>query len=199
MCPSAITACAMGPDASGADHRTSVGSTAAGTHRAQRRPRHRQVDTAGSEQWSASAGLAHHQPAHHQPRPLAPDDARDGGSQPVGPVLSPLREDADGRPRRVPARVAPPRHDPVLRHPVEDEDDLRVRELLQPLQALRRNVPGELDDGLHRAPAASRARRRPVRAAARPCWPGSRPSARASSPPGVRRPPRRTRSPATAR
>src|SRR5512139_269242 len=62
--------------------------------------------------------------------------AHDGTADAIGTVLAALREDPDTRPRGVVARMSSPAHDLPRIHLIEIEDDLRVRERVDPQERI---------------------------------------------------------------
>src|SRR5262249_45165103 len=79
-------------------------------------------------------------------------DLDDGYAQAIRPVFGALREDADLGPRRVAARMAGTAFDLGFVDPVEEKDDLGVRELLDPVEAARLELRRELDAGADGVP-----------------------------------------------
>ena len=70
----------------------------------------------------------------------------------VGAVLPALRQHPHQRPGRVVSRMARRPHDLLVAHAIEEEDDLDVREGVEPHEAVGGNVVGELHVGDDRIP-----------------------------------------------
>src|SRR5258705_13481239 len=86
-------------------------------------------------------------------RPAPPgDETNDGGAKQVGPPAASLGENADARPRGIAARMSRAARDLALVGAVEDEEDLRVRELLEPVERLGIERVRELDAALDAVP-----------------------------------------------
>ena len=80
------------------------------------------------------------QPFDVQPRTFDTQHAADSHAEPVGAVLSPLRQDAGQRPIFAASWVAGTSFDLLIGNPVEQEDDFGVAERIQPHQRVHSNL-----------------------------------------------------------